>query len=207
MLSSFRGGISSNGNASSTQYLLMIGATLVSMKSRTFLRIACSSALNVSDDVIEVAVRRRKLFRYRRLECSSGGHFDLHFVAGPATAAGVSFQCVEHSEAAGRRLCIACSRFVICCWRSRLQMQMREMMAARVLETLCGDAGVRRIESRRTGPENAERVTRSSRHDRAHSKFGSSLRAGPRTVLFAVDLFDDIDRVSGRLPAQMLAQI
>jgi hypothetical protein len=63
--------------------------------------------------------------------------------------------------------------------------QMREMMAARVLETLCGD------EDGMTG----------------RIRFGSSLRASPRSVLFAVDLFDDIDRVSGRFPAQMLAQI
>jgi hypothetical protein len=34
--------------ASSTQYLLIMGATLDSMKKRTFLRIASSSALRVS---------------------------------------------------------------------------------------------------------------------------------------------------------------
>ena len=41
-------GTSSNGKASSTQYLLIMGATLESMKARTFLRIACSSVLRVS---------------------------------------------------------------------------------------------------------------------------------------------------------------
>ena len=41
-------GSSSNGKASSTQYLLMIGATLVSMKSRTFFTIARSSAVKRS---------------------------------------------------------------------------------------------------------------------------------------------------------------
>ncbi len=41
-------GSSSNGNASSTQYLLMIGATLVSMNVRTCFRSARSSAFKVS---------------------------------------------------------------------------------------------------------------------------------------------------------------
>ena len=35
-------------------------------------------------------------FGSRRLECSSSGHFDLHFVAGPATAAGVSFSIASN---------------------------------------------------------------------------------------------------------------
>ena len=35
MFSSLNAGSSSNGKASSTQYLLMIGATLVSMNART----------------------------------------------------------------------------------------------------------------------------------------------------------------------------
>jgi hypothetical protein len=42
------GGNSSNGNASSTQYLLMIGATLVSMNERTSFRVGSSFAANVS---------------------------------------------------------------------------------------------------------------------------------------------------------------
>ena len=48
MFSSLNAGSSSNGNASSTQYLLMIGATLVSMNARTCFRTASSSALKVS---------------------------------------------------------------------------------------------------------------------------------------------------------------
>src|SRR5262249_17655594 len=48
MVSSLKAGSSSNGKASSTQYLLMMGATLVPMKARTRLRIASSSAGSVS---------------------------------------------------------------------------------------------------------------------------------------------------------------
>src|SRR5262249_38280439 len=44
MPSSLYDGSSSNGNASSTQYLLMIGWTFVSMYARTFLTTAISSA-------------------------------------------------------------------------------------------------------------------------------------------------------------------
>src|SRR5262249_7188594 len=45
--SSLKAGSTSNGKASSIQYLLIMGATLVSMKARTRLRIASSSALKV----------------------------------------------------------------------------------------------------------------------------------------------------------------
>ena len=48
MPSSLTAGSSSNGNASSTQYLVMIGATLVSMNARTCFTIASSSAGKVS---------------------------------------------------------------------------------------------------------------------------------------------------------------
>ncbi len=41
-------GSSSNGNASSDQYLLMIGWTFVSMYARTFLTIAFSSGVKTS---------------------------------------------------------------------------------------------------------------------------------------------------------------
>src|ERR1043165_2387262 len=44
IFSSLNDGSSSNGNASSAQYLLMIGWTFVSMSARTFLTIASSSA-------------------------------------------------------------------------------------------------------------------------------------------------------------------
>ena len=48
MLSSLKAGTNSNGNASSIQYLLMIGATFVSMKPRICLKNASSSAFKVS---------------------------------------------------------------------------------------------------------------------------------------------------------------
>jgi hypothetical protein len=48
MFSSLKAGSSSNGKASSTQYLLITGATLVSMNARTRLTVASSSAPKVS---------------------------------------------------------------------------------------------------------------------------------------------------------------
>jgi hypothetical protein len=70
----------------------------------------------------EVSVRRRKLFR--SLQCGSGGHFDLHSLRDLPIAAGVSFHAIEHSEESVGSLCAACCRFFICCWQSRLLMQM-----------------------------------------------------------------------------------
>ena len=48
MPSSFTAGSSSKGKASSTQYFVMTGATLVSMNARTRFTVASSSALKVS---------------------------------------------------------------------------------------------------------------------------------------------------------------
>jgi hypothetical protein len=48
MFSSLNAGSSSNGNASSFQYFVMIGATFVSMNARTCFTIASSSGCNVS---------------------------------------------------------------------------------------------------------------------------------------------------------------
>ena len=48
MLSSFIAGNNSNGNASSTQYFVMIGATLLSINSRTCFTTSLSSAGKVS---------------------------------------------------------------------------------------------------------------------------------------------------------------
>ena len=48
MPNSFTAGSSSKGNASSTQYFVMTGATLVSMNARTRFTVASSSALKVS---------------------------------------------------------------------------------------------------------------------------------------------------------------
>jgi hypothetical protein len=48
-------------------------------------------------------------------------------------------------------------------------MRVRELAAQ--LEIICGDCTARRIDGRRTGPENDYSVTRSSRHNQARSRY------------------------------------
>ena len=58
ILSSLIAGKSSNGNASSTQYFVMIGATFVSMNVRTCFTTASSSGGKRLGEFVEVTVRR-----------------------------------------------------------------------------------------------------------------------------------------------------